>query len=292
MKKRVDGSGFLSSPLLDEIEPSSVRSSNENPSNSVGFFIFKDYNVENFGESLFHEEGKLCIPEEKYSVEYLLSCSEQVNGDAIEACEEPDLVYENDDSVQGVPLSQGDGENHAAVEDQDGQIFVQGHDVSRFNLNENDGSDFKEVIILVDENGVGHIINSMRADENQALFNESKALILVKDHVQGIGQLSPETGEKVGKRRRGRPREDPDSQPSWLPDGWSVKPIVQKSGRSRGHVDKYYVHKQSGRRCRSKKEVMSYLETGQTRKSLADCAGEPSAEIGSSGKKSRKFDTT
>ncbi|GAB2235032.1 hypothetical protein Droror1_Dr00004309 [Drosera rotundifolia] len=79
--------------------------------------------------------------------------------------------------------------------------------------------------------------------------------------------------------------------PDWLPIGWLMESRVRVSGASAGHRDKYYVHEESGRRCRSKKEVMSFLETGQTKKRVADSAGGTPAENGSSGKKPRKSAT-
>ncbi|KAL8162466.1 hypothetical protein V2J09_013955 [Rumex salicifolius] len=57
---------------------------------------------------------------------------------------------------------------------------------------------------------------------------------------------------------------NPDSEaPDWLPPGWQVEFRVRTSGATAGHKDKYYYCPDSNRRFRSKKEVMSFLETGK-----------------------------
>ncbi|XP_015873985.2 methyl-CpG-binding domain-containing protein 5 [Ziziphus jujuba] len=53
---------------------------------------------------------------------------------------------------------------------------------------------------------------------------------------------------------------------NWLPSGWIVEDRVRSSGATAGTVDKYYFHPVSGRRFRSKKEVLYFLETGTPRK--------------------------
>ncbi|KAK9186159.1 hypothetical protein WN943_026521 [Citrus x changshan-huyou] len=53
---------------------------------------------------------------------------------------------------------------------------------------------------------------------------------------------------------------------AWLPPGWEIEDRVRTSGATAGTVDKYYFHVASGRRFRSKKEVLYFLETGTKRK--------------------------
>ncbi|KAK6234861.1 Methyl-CpG DNA binding - like 9 [Theobroma cacao] len=51
---------------------------------------------------------------------------------------------------------------------------------------------------------------------------------------------------------------------TWLPAGWLVEDRVRTSGATAGTVDKYYVDPSSGRKFRSKKEVLYFIETGIT----------------------------
>ncbi|GAV90687.1 TIM domain-containing protein/MBD domain-containing protein [Cephalotus follicularis] len=67
--------------------------------------------------------------------------------------------------------------------------------------------------------------------------------------------------EMASKPRRKAPTVDT----SWLPAGWVVEDRVRGSGATAGTVDKYYFHPSSGRRFRSKKEVLWYLEKGTVR---------------------------
>ncbi|GMI92150.1 METHYL-CPG-BINDING DOMAIN PROTEIN 05, methyl-CPG-binding domain protein 5 [Hibiscus trionum] len=67
--------------------------------------------------------------------------------------------------------------------------------------------------------------------------------------------ISPSSAESKGKRRV-VPSE------AWLPAGWLIEDRVRSSGATAGLVDKYYVDPSSGRKFRSKKEVLYYLETG------------------------------
>ncbi|KAJ7533701.1 hypothetical protein O6H91_13G060500 [Diphasiastrum complanatum] len=50
--------------------------------------------------------------------------------------------------------------------------------------------------------------------------------------------------------------------PDWLPDGWTTEIRIRELGNTAGTKDKYYVDPSNGRRFRSKKEVMEYLQTG------------------------------
>ncbi|KAK8344931.1 hypothetical protein V6Z11_A07G113600 [Gossypium hirsutum] len=47
-----------------------------------------------------------------------------------------------------------------------------------------------------------------------------------------------------------------------LPTGWLIKDRVRSTDARPGLVDKYYVDPSSGRKFRSKKKVLYYLETG------------------------------
>ncbi|GLU11607.1 hypothetical protein SLE2022_283430 [Rubroshorea leprosula] len=51
---------------------------------------------------------------------------------------------------------------------------------------------------------------------------------------------------------------------NWLPPGWVVEDRVRISGATAGTVDKYYFDPTSGRRFRSKKEVLKFLGTGNS----------------------------
>ncbi|CAN7114746.1 methyl-CpG-binding domain-containing protein 6 [Brassica rapa] len=53
---------------------------------------------------------------------------------------------------------------------------------------------------------------------------------------------------------------------NWLPDGWRVEDKVRTSGAKAGSVDKYYYEPVTGRRFRSRTEVLYYLEHGTSKK--------------------------
>eukprot|EP00262_Sarcandra_glabra_P016869 TRINITY_DN5620_c0_g1_i2.p1 TRINITY_DN5620_c0_g1~~TRINITY_DN5620_c0_g1_i2.p1 ORF type:complete len:289 (-),score=30.19 TRINITY_DN5620_c0_g1_i2:218-1084(-) len=50
--------------------------------------------------------------------------------------------------------------------------------------------------------------------------------------------------------------------PDWLPSGWSMEIKIRTSGVTAGTRDRYFYDPVSRRRFRSKKEVLSFLETG------------------------------
>ncbi|CDY33033.1 BnaA10g12390D [Brassica napus] len=53
---------------------------------------------------------------------------------------------------------------------------------------------------------------------------------------------------------------------NWLPPGWRVEDKVRTSGATAGSVDKYYYEPITGRKFRSKTEVLYYLEHGTSKK--------------------------
>ncbi|PPD69700.1 hypothetical protein GOBAR_DD33417 [Gossypium barbadense] len=71
---------------------------------------------------------------------------------------------------------------------------------------------------------------------------------------RGSNNLSFSTESKV--KQRGV------ASDTWLPTGWLIKDRGRSSDARPGLVDKYYVDPSSGRKFRSKKKVLYYLETG------------------------------
>ncbi|CAN8248475.1 unnamed protein product [Cochlearia groenlandica] len=53
---------------------------------------------------------------------------------------------------------------------------------------------------------------------------------------------------------------------NWLPPGWRVEDKVRTSGATAGSVDKYYYEPITGRKFRSRTEVLYYLEHGTSKK--------------------------
>ncbi|KAG2310949.1 hypothetical protein Bca52824_022506 [Brassica carinata] len=70
---------------------------------------------------------------------------------------------------------------------------------------------------------------------------------------------SPDNSESKS-RKRSAPLDN------WLPRGWRVEDKVRASGARAGIVDKYYLEPITGRRFRSRTEVLYYLEHGTTPK--------------------------
>ncbi|GMI81782.1 methyl-CPG-binding domain 6 [Hibiscus trionum] len=96
--------------------------------------------------------------------------------------------------------------------------------------------------------------------------------------------ISSSSAEPKGKRRVVPPE-------TWLPAGWLIEDRVRSSGATAGLVDKYYVDPSSGRKFRSKKEVLHYLETGMPppkKKKGAETSGSEDVGTGNSGGNKKK----
>ncbi|CDY59223.1 BnaCnng34510D [Brassica napus] len=75
-------------------------------------------------------------------------------------------------------------------------------------------------------------------------------------------QVNPSPANSESKsRKRSAPLDN-----SWLPPGWRVEDKVRASGATAGSVDKYYLEPITGRKFRSRTEVLYYLEHGTTPK--------------------------
>ncbi|XVF20047.1 hypothetical protein REPUB_Repub11eG0164600 [Reevesia pubescens] len=81
---------------------------------------------------------------------------------------------------------------------------------------------------------------------------------------------------------------------TWLPAGWLIEERVRSSGVTAGLLDKYYVEPSSGRKFRSKKEVLYFLENGNLppkRKKETEIPGSEEVSTGiSAGNKQKKSD--
>ncbi|KAJ7969434.1 Methyl-CpG-binding domain-containing protein [Quillaja saponaria] len=85
----------------------------------------------------------------------------------------------------------------------------------------------------------------------------------------GGGTESPEKLKLPRGRRKGSEStagSASSERPDWLPSGWIIEDRVRSSGATAGTKDKYYLEPGSGRRFRSSKEVLYFLETGTLRK--------------------------
>ncbi|XP_031099335.1 methyl-CpG-binding domain-containing protein 5-like [Ipomoea triloba] len=68
------------------------------------------------------------------------------------------------------------------------------------------------------------------------------------------------------RARRKMLPEDAAERPAWLPENWKMELRVRNSGATAGSIDRYYIDPVSGKKFRSSKEVLHYLETGTKRK--------------------------
>ncbi|XP_073064793.1 methyl-CpG-binding domain-containing protein 6-like [Primulina eburnea] len=73
------------------------------------------------------------------------------------------------------------------------------------------------------------------------------------------GDFLAEPTPKVSKRRN---MEEMAKKPEWLPEDWRIDLRVRTSGASTGLIDRYFFDP-SGRKFRSKHEVLHFLETGK-----------------------------
>ncbi|CAI9785849.1 unnamed protein product [Fraxinus pennsylvanica] len=80
--------------------------------------------------------------------------------------------------------------------------------------------------------------------------------------------------------------EEMSKRPSWLPETWTIDLRVRSSGATAGTIDRYY-RDPSGKKFRSKNEVMHFLETGnKIKRKPYDAEATPSKSPGS--KKQKK----
>ncbi|KAG9153569.1 hypothetical protein Leryth_008508 [Lithospermum erythrorhizon] len=86
--------------------------------------------------------------------------------------------------------------------------------------------------------------------------------------------IRPGSDSKGSKSKR-QPEEMAE-RPEWLPLDWRIEVRMRTSGATAGSYDRYYISP-SGRKFRSKTEVLHFLETGSTKKRKADADGMPPA---------------
>ncbi|MCD7462721.1 hypothetical protein HAX54_049256 [Datura stramonium] len=101
-------------------------------------------------------------------------------------------------------------------------------------------------------------------------------------------QITVSKAETVTPQRRQNRSVDVNAErPSWLPDNWNIETRVRTSGATAGTVDRYYHEPGSGRKFRSKNEVLYFLETGKRKK--ANTGSDPTTPSDTtSGKKQKK----
>ncbi|KAL3530348.1 hypothetical protein ACH5RR_009670 [Cinchona calisaya] len=106
--------------------------------------------------------------------------------------------------------------------------------------------------------------------------------------------IAPETAvplevTPISQRRPGRPVEELEERPNWLPEDWKIEVRVRTSGATAGHADRYFISP-SGQRFRSKVEVLRFLETGSKRKKnlKSDADATPSESPSNNKKKKSK----
>ncbi|CAH8296705.1 unnamed protein product [Eruca vesicaria subsp. sativa] len=76
-------------------------------------------------------------------------------------------------------------------------------------------------------------------------------------------EVNPSPSQQSDSKSRKRSAAPLDN---WLPAGWRVEDKVRTSGATAGSVDKYYHEPITGRKFRSRTEVLYYLEHGTTPK--------------------------
>ncbi|KAL0784944.1 hypothetical protein Bca101_001189 [Brassica carinata] len=103
--------------------------------------------------------------------------------------------------------------------------------------------------------GDGTLVSSAKQRSNQGGRRMSNGT----EQVNPSPDISAQQSESKS-RKRSAPLD------SWLPDGWRVEDKVRTSGATAGSVDKYYYEPVTGRRFRSRTEVLYYLEHGTTPK--------------------------
>ncbi|XP_016483756.1 methyl-CpG-binding domain-containing protein 5 [Nicotiana tabacum] len=117
----------------------------------------------------------------------------------------------------------------------------------------------------------------IHADSNATVETTPERSLLDEPHVSDpmpaapamestaeIQTVSPEL--VTPKRRQNKSVEVTSERPSWLPENWKIEMRVRTSGATAGSTDRYFFEPVSGRKFRSKVEVLYFLETGGKRK--------------------------
>lgn len=138
------------------------------------------------------------------------------------------------------------GENEA--------VDIRGHEIIDVQGASSDPNQFKAQDL--ENNNLAHFIHPV---VNQFNFsNLTTKIELVEITNSKIQQSGPQICEKALQvffpANEGRPMS--------LPNDWRIEFKHRKSGASVGKIDKYYIEPTSGRRLRSKNEVLHFLETG------------------------------
>ncbi|PON33512.1 Methyl-CpG DNA binding [Parasponia andersonii] len=103
------------------------------------------------------------------------------------------------------------------------------------------------------------------------------------------GAEKPNAAEPGSGRGKRKP---PEPELDWLPSGWTFEDRVRISGVTAGSTDRYYIDPVSGRKFRSKNEVLYFLETGIPRKKKKQGENSDAPSAGSSGGHNQKSSTT
>ncbi|CAN8254966.1 unnamed protein product [Cochlearia groenlandica] len=108
----------------------------------------------------------------------------------------------------------------------------------------------------------------------------------------GVDQTQPPPGftaktEESSSKKRSSPVDN------WLPPDWTAQEKIRTSGTKAGSVDKFYYEPVTGRKFRSKNEVLYYLEHGTPKKKGAKKAenGDTQQSEHSEGRGSNKRET-
>ncbi|XP_010426094.1 PREDICTED: methyl-CpG-binding domain-containing protein 5-like [Camelina sativa] len=81
-------------------------------------------------------------------------------------------------------------------------------------------------------------------------------------------QPPPENTANPVDSSKSRKRATPGDDNNWLPPDWRTEVRVRTSGTKAGVVDKFYYEPITGRKFRSKNEVLYYLEHGTPKKAV------------------------
>ncbi|XP_006280964.2 methyl-CpG-binding domain-containing protein 6 [Capsella rubella] len=81
----------------------------------------------------------------------------------------------------------------------------------------------------------------------------------------GTDQMNPPQ-DSSGHQSESKSRKRAAPGDNWLPSGWRVEDKVRTSGATAGSVDKYYYEPNTGRKFRSRTEVLYYLQHGTSKK--------------------------
>ncbi|MCO5606492.1 hypothetical protein L7F22_060680 [Adiantum nelumboides] len=123
-----------------------------------------------------------------------------------------------------------------------------------------------EFMSMEENNDSGTLTIFLEKDKGSDCPSKKGSCRSDQENVMGLMNLEnapPSLSLSEDKEKSTDPRVRIIASPDWLPAGWITEVKTRMAGSTAGTTDKYYKDPVTGRRFRSKNEVLSFLQTGR-----------------------------